>query len=103
MIDYLSNLKGGVVDGRFDPNIKPSSLGVASLTSITPANSTISTDVINYATQKNVVIFQRTTEVDANNGNRMRVSGGRQLNSLSPFNTQTFSNEISREINWNVQ
>ena len=103
MIDYLSNLKGGFVNGEYNANIKPSDMGVAALTIITPANGVIAKDVLDYATKNRVVIFQRTTEVMDGNDNRMRVGGGIQLNSILPFNTQTFSNETSREINWNVR
>ena len=103
MIDYLSNLKGGFVNGEYNANIKPSDMGVAALTIITPANGVIAKDVLDYATKNSVVIFQRTTEVMDGNDNRMRVGGGIQLNSILPFNTQTFSNETSREINWNVR
>lgn len=84
MIDVLSNMKGGYIDGKWDPNIKASDYGSASLTLITPANTIIDPKLIEYATSRNVAIYQRTTEQDEENGNRVRVAPNAVPLNLTP-------------------
>jgi RHS repeat-associated protein len=84
MVDVLSNMKGGYVEGKWDPNIKASDYGAAVLTIITPSNATIGTDLIDYATSKNVKLYQRTTQQDEDDPSRIRVApGATSLNSIS--------------------
>lgn len=74
MIDALSSMKGGYVNGKWNPNIKASTYGAAILTLVTPRNAVIDPKVIEYATSKNVKVFQRFTEEDVTDPNRMRVA-----------------------------
>uniref|UniRef100_UPI0035BC1744 DUF6443 domain-containing protein n=1 Tax=Mucilaginibacter sp. TaxID=1882438 RepID=UPI0035BC1744 len=60
MIDVLSNMKGGYVNGKWNSEIKASDYGAAILTIVTPSNSKIGADLIDYATSKNVKLYQRT-------------------------------------------
>ena len=76
MIDILSEKKGGTEDGRPNPNLKASDYGMAILTIITPANGIISPELIQYATSKNVQLYQRTTEQDKEDPSRIRVAKG---------------------------
>ena len=73
MIDVLSNQKGAYVNGEWNPNLKASDYGMAALTLITPQNGTIGADLVEYATSKNVLILQRTTEQDKDDPSRIRV------------------------------
>jgi RHS repeat-associated protein len=112
MIKYLADLKGGYVNGVFDPNIKPSDYGMAQLTFITPENAAIDTKMIEEATANKVLLMHRTTERDANNPGIIRVKPGATI--LNPGvlkpgtlklrdNTATlnFYDSGSVEIDWN--
>ncbi|MEO9023275.1 MAG: RHS repeat-associated core domain-containing protein [Ginsengibacter sp.] len=89
MIDYLSTVKGMSVNGQEFPNEKASDYGLAKLEFVTPANALIggnliaNEDIVTYATQKNVLLTQRYTEVDKENANRIRVGPGLPLNAVS--------------------
>lgn len=67
-------MKGGSVDGKWDSNIKASDYGAATLTLITPSNGTIGADLIDYATSKNVKVYQRVTQQDEDDPSRIRVA-----------------------------
>ena len=75
MIDVLSEQKGGYVNGKYNPNIRASDFGSATLTFITPGNTIIDPEIIKYATEKNVQLFQRTTQQDVDDSNSMRING----------------------------
>ncbi|TFF29743.1 RHS repeat protein, partial [Mucilaginibacter psychrotolerans] len=103
MIDVLSNMKGGYVEGKWDPNIKASDYGAAILTLITPSNGTIGADLIDYATSKNVKLYQRTTQQDEDDPSRIRVApGATSLNSVSgkPSISVPKGPGQSAETNW---
>lgn len=73
-IDVLSEMKGGYVNGVWNPNIKPSDYGGAALTFITPFGATIDPEILIYATAKNVKINQRFVEQDKDNPSNIRVN-----------------------------
>lgn len=84
MIDALADMKGGMKNGKFDASLKPSELGMASLTLVTPANTIIDAGIIEYATQRNVQLFHRTVEQSTENPNEIRVASGiKMLNVVS--------------------
>lgn len=60
--------------GKWDPSLKASDYGMAALTLITPQNGTLGADLIEYATSKNVKLFQRFTQEDKENPARIRVA-----------------------------
>jgi len=73
-IDVLSNIKGGYVNGKYDPSLKASDFGAAALTLITPTGASIGQDLLDYATSKNVVLLQRTVQQDTEDPSRIRVA-----------------------------
>ena len=79
MIRTLSNMKGGYDNGVWNPNLKASDYGAATLVIITPANGVINQDVLNYAKGANVNIVQRKVEVDKEENDRVRVAPGSDL------------------------
>lgn len=81
MVDALASMKGGYKNNEWDPELKPTDYGAASITIISPANTTVDQDFLDYASKNNVVIFQRFVETDDKNPNSIRVgAGGKQLN-----------------------
>lgn len=77
MIKALGQMKGGKKNGVYDPNLKPSSVGMATLVLVTPSNTTITDEVIlNAAKANNVNIWQRTVEQSTTDENTIRVSSG---------------------------
>ena len=73
-IDVLSNMTGGTVNGKWNPNIKASDYGVATLVFITPEGAVIDPKIIEYAQKKNVNLYQRTMEQDKDNPSNVRVA-----------------------------
>jgi hypothetical protein len=73
-IDVLSNAKGGYINGKWNPAIKASDYGVASLIFITPKGATVDPEIITYAASKNVNVYQRTVQQDIDNPSNIRVA-----------------------------
>jgi len=73
-IDALSNMRGGYIDGKYDPKARASDYGAASLIFITPAGASIDRDILDYAATKNVNVYQRTMDFDEDNYSNIRVS-----------------------------
>lgn len=73
-IDVLSNMRGGYIDGKYDPKARASDYGAASLIFITPAGASIDRDILDYAATKNVNVYQRTMDFDEDDYSNIRVS-----------------------------
>ncbi|MBN9482151.1 MAG: hypothetical protein BGO70_16400 [Bacteroidetes bacterium 43-93] len=81
MVDALANMRGGFKNGKWDASLKATDFGAASITIVSPSNTEIDPGFLDYATSKNVVIYQRTVQQDEDNPNRIRVgAGGSQIN-----------------------
>ena len=76
MVDALADMKGGTKNGVYDASLKPSDLGMANLTLVTPANTQIDQELIDYATFRNVQLMQRTVEQSTSSDGTIRVSSG---------------------------
>lgn len=73
-IDYLSNLSGGYKNGRYDSDLKAKDYGMAHLIYVTPSNGVIDQELVDYATEKGVLVIQRFTQTAVGDKNRMRIS-----------------------------
>ncbi|MBO9204218.1 MULTISPECIES: DUF6443 domain-containing protein [Niastella] len=107
MINILSEQKGGWVNSKWDPNLKASDYGMARLLIVMPSSGILGADLIEYATSKNVKLFQRFTEQDKADPSRIRVGS-----SMTPVNTVKTEQSItlpvvapgqSVEVNWNTK
>jgi RHS repeat-associated protein len=76
MVDALADMSGGTKNGVYDASLKPSDLGMANLTLVTPANTQIDQGLIDYATSRNVQLMQRTVEQSTSSDGTVRVSSG---------------------------
>lgn len=111
MVDVLAEMKGGSLNGKYDPNMKASDYGAAVLTVITPSNGIVDQRLINYATKRNVQIDQVFVKMDENDNDRLLVEGRKSLNVVvnkknggTPVTHDELSNVMSRGIsvliNW---
>ncbi|WP_415711139.1 hypothetical protein [Flavobacterium branchiophilum] len=73
-IDVLSNMKGSYANGKWNPNIKASEYGAATLVFITPEGTTLDSNIIEYAASKNVNLYQRTVQQDVLEPSNVRVA-----------------------------
>jgi RHS repeat-associated protein len=106
MIDVLSEQKGGYsYDKGYDPNLKASDYGAAYLVLITPSNAIIEQELLEYATNHNVIVIQRKTEQEIGNPGVMRVLAGKQLNNVKTAKGITYEGltGVSAEINLNYR
>ena len=79
MLQTLSKMKGGYDNGKWNPALKASDYGAATLVFITPANAVIGNDILELAKELKVNIYQRKVEVDTEDKERIRVGPGAQV------------------------